>query len=73
MQVTALIGGTDQEHPHVALPRRRQGRIVVLADVIPMHVDVIKDISGNGIEDQIERAMGGKADVTDGALPLPAF
>ena len=48
--MAALIGGTNQKHPHIPLSRSRQSRAVVLTDVIPMQVDVIEGIAGDGLK-----------------------
>ena len=45
-----FIGGADQKHPHVPIAGRRQGGVVVLADVIPVEVDVIEGIAGDGLK-----------------------
>ena len=42
VQMSPLIGGADDEHPHVLIPGCIQGRTVVLPDVIPVQIDVIE-------------------------------
>ena len=58
MEMTALVGGTDDEHPHVLSLRFVKSRVVVLSDVVPVQVDVIKRSRRTARRDQIRGAMG---------------
>ena len=55
--MAALIGGADDEHPHVLATGRIEGGTVVLTDVVPVKVDVIERPAVAGGCDQINGAM----------------
>ena len=72
MQVTAFVGGTDDEHPHVLPLRSIQGRRVVLADVIPVDVHVVEGTAVAAGDDHVCRTVGGEAHMADASIGLPA-
>ena len=72
VEVPTLVGGTDHEDPHVMGLGRRNSRAVVLANEIPVEIDVVEGIAGDGLFDQGEGAVGGEADAAHAPIPLPA-
>ncbi len=72
VEMAALVGGADHEHPHVVGPGRLDGGQVVLADVVPVQVDVVEAVAGDRLQDQGQGGVGGEAHVADAALGLPA-
>ena len=72
VQVAALVGGTDQEHAHVVAVGSGNRGGVVLADQVPVQVDVIEAVAFNRLQDQGQGPVGGKAHRADPSLVLPA-
>jgi len=72
VQMAALVRGTDDEHPHVLIAGGIQGGTVVLADEIPVQVDVVEGTAVAAGGDQVRGAMGGEAHMTDPPFGLPA-
>ena len=70
--MAALVGGTDDEHPHVLLSGCIQRRGVVLADVIPMDVHVVERSAVAAGDNHIRRPMGGEPHMTDASIDLPS-
>ena len=67
-----LIGGADDEDPHVPAAGCIQSRIVVLPDVIPMQIDVIKSAALAAGGDQIGRTVSGETHMANPTIGLPA-
>lgn len=72
MQVAALVGGADHEHTHVVGAGGFDRRAVVLADEVPMEIDVIEGVGGDRLQDQGQGGVGGEAHMADAAPLLPA-
>ena len=72
VEMAALVGGTDDEHPHVLLSGCIQRRGVVLADVIPMDVHVVERSAVAAGDNHIRRPMGGEPHMTDASIDLPS-
>ena len=72
MQMATFVGGTDQKHPHVMGGSGGNGGAIVLAEPIPMEVDVVETIACDRCQDQIEGCMGRETHVADSACGLPA-
>ena len=53
VQMAALIGGADHKHAHIARDCRLNGGPVVLADEIPVKVDVIEGVALDRQLDQL--------------------
>ncbi len=70
VKFAALVVRADDEHAHVALARRHDGRPVEVVDEIPVEVDVIEFVRGDGVQDDVRGRVGGKADEPDAAFAL---
>ena len=71
MQMTTLVGGADHKHTHVMGQGPINRGTVVLANEVPMQVDEIELIGGDGRFDQRQGAMGRKAHMANAAFCLP--
>ena len=72
VEMAALVGGTDDEHPHVLLLSSIQRRRVVLADVIPMDIHVVERSAVAAGDNHIRRPVGGEPHMTDASIGLPS-
>ena len=72
VQMPPLVRGADDEHPHVLTASGRDRRRVVLTDEIPVQIHVIKNTRLDGINNQRGVPMGGKPQMTDPSVSLPA-
>ena len=73
MQVAPLIGGADQKDAHIPAPGGLQGRLIFLANEIPMQIQKIKSVAFHRRHNQVCGGMGGKAQMTNATISSPTL